>query len=228
MLRPLAFFCLTSFRLSAFKLLDVGAPRTGTQSMTVALRTLGLNPLHSGHHKALRLPVCRYLFGNGSLDDAFSVLDGYDAAMDEPFMLIYEEAMANFPDAKFLLTISDPEHWYKNYVDLVQADGAGWWFNFVETFEQKCYDMASWNCSFTAPSEETKKECLKNYAAHNARVQEVIPAERLLVYNWSDGWAPLAHFLQVPVPDKEFPYVDTNSERIYAVADAYEAIGEAV
>jgi hypothetical protein len=56
----------------------------------------------------------------------------------------------------------------------------------------------------------------------------VIPAERLLVYNWSDGWAPLAHFLQVPVPDKEFPYVDTNSERIYAVADAYEAIGEAV
>lgn len=196
--------------------------------MTVALRTLGLNPLHSGHHKPLRLPVCRYLFGNGSLDDAFSVLDGYDAAMDEPFMLIYEEAMANFPDAKFLLTISDPEHCYKNYVDLVQADGAGWWFNFVETFEQKCYDMASWNCSFTAPSEETKKECLKNYAAHNARVQEVIPAERLLVYNWSDGWAPLAHFLQVPVPDKEFPYVDTNSERIYAVADAYEAIGEAV
>ena len=30
-----------------------------------------------------------------------------------------------------------------------------------------------------------------------------------LVYDWNDGWAPLAHFLQVPVPDKKFPHVET-------------------
>ena len=27
-------------------------------------------------------PPTRYLFGNGSLDDALAVFDGYDAAMD--------------------------------------------------------------------------------------------------------------------------------------------------
>ena len=30
-----------------------------------------------------------------------------------------------------------------------------------------------------------------------------------LVYDWNDGWAPLAHFLQVPVPEKEFPHRET-------------------
>ena len=63
-------------------------------------------------------PPTRYLFGNGSLDDALAVFDGYDAAMDEPVMLMYEEIMAAFPEAKFLLTISDAERWFENYVEL--------------------------------------------------------------------------------------------------------------
>ena len=40
-------------------------------------------------------------------------------------------------------------------------------------------------------------------------VQEVIPPERLLVYNWSDGWAPLAHFLGTAIPEDEFPHEDS-------------------
>jgi hypothetical protein len=39
-------------------------------------------------------------------------------------------------------------------------------------------------------------------------VQEIIPPERLLVYNWSDGWAPLAHFLDVAIPAETFPHED--------------------
>ena len=30
-----------------------------------------------------------------------------------------------------------------------------------------------------------------------------------LVYDWKDGWAPLAHFLQLPVPDEKFPHEET-------------------
>ena len=36
----------------------------------------------------------------------------------------------------------------------------------------------------------------------------MIPPERLLVYNWSDGWAPLAHFLGTAIPEEEFPHDD--------------------
>ena len=83
---------LSGLCLSTGILLDVGAPRTGTQSMYNALRILGLNPLHSGYTLRSRDAVCGYLFGGRPVDDALSVLNGYQAAMDEPFMLIYEEA----------------------------------------------------------------------------------------------------------------------------------------
>ncbi|CAK9063209.1 unnamed protein product [Durusdinium trenchii] len=226
-------FCLLVSLLvtlsKGLKLLEVGAPRTGTQSIHAALEILGLKSLHSGHNQSLRIPVCKYLFGNGSLADALSVLDGYDAAMDEPFMLIYEEVMAQIPEAKFLLTISNPESWYSNYVDLVQTDGGGWWFDLIPSYLQKCFDMASWNCSFTQPSEDTKKQCLENYAAHNARVQQIIPPDRLLVFNFSDGWSSLSHFLQLQIPNvDEFPYVDEASEKIHSRAALGEAILQAV
>ena len=30
----------------------------------------------------------------------------------------------------------------------------------------------------------------------------------LLVYNWSDGWSPLSHFLGTGIPEEEFPHED--------------------
>ena len=115
--RSATFLSWSLFRLvtlDAFKLLDVGAPRTGTQSFYDAMKILNLNPVHSGYQSEVRPALCEYLFRNGSLDDALGVLDGFDAAMDEPFMLMYEEIMAAFPEAKFVLTISDAESWFDN------------------------------------------------------------------------------------------------------------------
>ena len=205
------YLLLSSLVTAAAFLLDVGAPRTGTQSMFTALKLLGLNPLHTGYERESRIPLCGYLFGNHSLDGALATLKNFDGGMDEPTMLLYEEIMAAIPEAKFLLTISDPESWYDSYVRLMSSMRAvhapGVELIAEDSFLFKCSAMRSWGCNFSFPS-EGKEECLENYDKHNQRVQEVIPPERLLVYNWSDGWAPLSHFLGVPVPDKEFPHVD--------------------
>ena len=154
----------------------------------------------------------RYLFGNGSLDDALAVFDGYDAAMDEPVMLMYEEIMAAFPEAKFLLTISDAESWFTNYVEmahLVDASGNSSELKFWYSLPANCIAMQSWGCNFLhTPSAEDKDTCLKNYDRHIKRVQDVIPPERLLVYNWSDGWSPLSHFLGSRIPEEQFPHED--------------------
>ena len=205
------YLLLSSLVTAAAFLLDVGAPRTGTQSMFTALKLLGLNPLHTGYERESRIPLCGYLFGNHSLDGALATLKNFDGGMDEPTMLLYEEIMAAIPEAKFLLTISDPESWYDSYVRLISSMRAVHAplleLLAEDSFLYKCSAMRSWGCNFSFPS-EGKEECLENYDKHNQRVQEVIPPERLLVYNWSDGWAPLSHFLGVPVPDKEFPHVD--------------------
>jgi hypothetical protein len=57
-----------------------------------------------------------------------------------------------------------------------------------------------------------KDKLISVYQAHNARVREVIPAERLLVYQVAEGWGPLCGFLGVPVPDTPMPKVNTTEE----------------
>ena len=158
-------------------------------------------------------PPTRYLFGNGSLDDALAVFDGYDAAMDEPVMLMYEEIMAAFPEAKFLLTISDAESWFENFFEIARVLRASHRNDtlscaFWDSLPRNCTKMGSWGCNFESPSPENKDTCLKNYYRHIQRVQDVIPPERLLVYNWSDGWSPLSHFLGSRIPEEQFPHED--------------------
>jgi hypothetical protein len=50
------------------------------------------------------------------------------------------------------------------------------------------------------------------YEAHNAAVRAEVPAERLVDWQPGDGWAPIADALGVPVPDTDFPHVNTTDE----------------
>lgn len=40
---------------------------------------------------------------------------------------------------------------------------------------------------------------------HNAHVRKVVPKDRLLEMEISDGWEPLCKFLGKPIPDEPFP-----------------------
>ena len=51
----------------------------------------------------------------------------------------------------------------------------------------------------------SREHLIETFELHNARVQEVIPADRLLVYRVQEGWEPLCKALGVPVPDVPFP-----------------------
>lgn len=55
-----------------------------------------------------------------------------------------------------------------------------------------------------------KSRSISSYKEHNERVREVIPSDRLLVYDVRQGWEPLCNFLDVDeCPDIPFP--KTNS-----------------
>ena len=60
------------------------------------------------------------------------------------------------------------------------------------------------------------------FEAHNAAVRAELPPERLLVWEASEGWAPLCAFLGVAVPDEPFPRVNDREqfrERLSATPD---------
>src|SRR5947207_12946098 len=57
-----------------------------------------------------------------------------------------------------------------------------------------------------------REHVIASYERHNQNVKDTIPPERLLVYDVSQGWAPLCEFLGLSVPDEPFPKVNTTDE----------------
>eukprot|EP00568_Trieres_chinensis_P014428 CAMPEP_0183322228 /NCGR_PEP_ID=MMETSP0160_2-20130417/71070_1 /TAXON_ID=2839 ORGANISM="Odontella Sinensis, Strain Grunow 1884" /NCGR_SAMPLE_ID=MMETSP0160_2 /ASSEMBLY_ACC=CAM_ASM_000250 /LENGTH=94 /DNA_ID=CAMNT_0025489333 /DNA_START=174 /DNA_END=454 /DNA_ORIENTATION=+ len=79
------------------------------------------------------------------------------------------------------------------------------------------------NKYLTAPyplPDQSKKDAIGTYEAHNRRVREVIPAEQLLEYSVKQGWKPLCDFLEVEnCPTTPFPKSNSaRSVQIQAVA----------
>jgi hypothetical protein len=62
----------------------------------------------------------------------------------------------------------------------------------------------------------------------SAEIVASIPAERLLVFQLSEGWEPLCRFLGVPVPDMEFPRINSRDETKALLAGLMAASGDHV
>ena len=50
------------------------------------------------------------------------------------------------------------------------------------------------------------------YEAHVKAVQASIPADRLLVFEASEGWSPPCAFLGVEIPETPLPHVNTTED----------------
>ncbi len=78
-----------------------------------------------------------------------------------------------------------------------------------------------WQRSGLIDAEQTTLEFMgAAFGRYNREVQEVVPAERLLVWTPSDGWDPLCEFLELPVPELPFPRVNDSGEFAERIIDA--------
>lgn len=55
-------------------------------------------------------------------------------------------------------------------------------------------------------------EAMRAYEAHNQRVRDAIPADRLTEWEPADGWGPLCERLGVDEPADPFPHDNTTSD----------------
>lgn len=185
----------------ALKVIGSGLGRTGTLSTKLALEALGFGPTHHMvevfmHPESALLWIDAW-DGKARWD---AIFDGYGSMVDHPGCGFWRELMDHYPDAKVLHTVRDPDKWF----DSTQATI----FNPARPAPPEGTPMRAFLDRLTAwygGDMHDRAFMTDFFRRHTEAVVAGVPADRLLVFQVSDGWTPLCKFLGVPAPDAPFP-----------------------
>jgi len=208
--------------------IGAGYGRTGTMSLKVALEKL-LNGkcyhmmevfLHPEHMKFWEKTMRNNGGAKGVSDDEWKELLGdYVACCDLPVSSFYKDLARIYPDAKIILTTRDPASWYRScFNTIAQVMGAQrtfpmnimQWLRGMSNFGTVMNDITLQDFEYVDWKDEELMK--RQFIARNERVKATIPADRLLVFEAKEGWAPLCKFLNVPVPSEPYPRVNDTNE----------------
>jgi hypothetical protein len=214
----------------SIELIGAGLPRTGTLTQKLALEELGLSPCY--HWVNLLTDLDQVELWDRAMDGEVlweQIFDEARSTADWPGGFFYRQLMEFYPQAKVLLSVREPESWERSFRETI------WTLSFGETVMPLLsraraqidprwqryltfVDRMFWGPQGTfAAGHSEPAQLIEQAIAHNEQVQRVVPAERLLVWQVTDGWEPLCEFLEVDVPDTPFPRAndrDTYLERV--------------
>ncbi|KAJ1684749.1 hypothetical protein LUZ63_020020 [Rhynchospora breviuscula] len=217
------------------RLIGAALPRTGTMSLSHALRDLtgeGCYHMTELFHRPQDAPTWAAAY-RGEAVDWPAFLDGYAAGVDTPLCVVWREVAEAFPGAKVLLTS--------------RTDAATWWASMEATVLPNMRRMRRAQVEGAAPdgelppwlrdatpeqatamtevfgamgprilgSDEAMEDPALGQAAYDAwlaDVRESVPADRLVEWSPGDGWEPLCAALDLPVPDREFPHDNSRAD----------------
>jgi hypothetical protein len=193
-----------------------GFGRTGTMSLKHALEQLGFGPCH--HMEEVfahpeQVPHWQAVAAGQPVvwDDVFA---GYHSQVDWPGAHPWRELATAYPQSKVILSVRPEASWWTSFSATIGA-----LFDapdqvplppHLRTILDLAIEMVQVQ-TFGCPS--TDREGV--LAAYRRRTEEVcgaIPAERLLVFDVAEGWAPLCRFLDVGVPDAPFPHMNSTEQ----------------
>ncbi|KAJ7321797.1 hypothetical protein OS493_033906, partial [Desmophyllum pertusum] len=218
----------TSYKM---KVICAGLPKTATTSLAKALQVLGYNVYDFQEHYSFHRQQWLDSFETDRLPNFKEIYDGVDAITDVPPAFWFEEISATFPDSKVILTVRDSEEaWLKSWQGDVQVRILQLWTPFYVKIlssivpslrKDKHFFATLYQATLGSANPEATALFRVKYRQHNERVQAVIPAEKLLVFNVKQGWQPLCEFLGYEVPLTPFPRLNVaNSDtkrRIFRV-----------
>jgi hypothetical protein len=208
------------------KVIGAGFGRTGTLSLKAALEKLGFDKCYhmlevgqnEGHVDAWRA------LARGETVDWDVLFEGYQASVDWPSCNYWEAQLAHFPEAKVILSQRDPQRWYDSVMNTIYpsslaaraADDPA-----IRAHMEMAFEVI-WDGVFDGRMDD-KEHVIDVYLAHNQRVIDSVPADRLLVFEAGNGWGPLCEFVGCPIPDDAYPNTNSTAEfqeRVRAMREA--------
>ncbi len=176
------------------KVFCIGAHKTGTTSLEVALTKLGYRVQGSFGTKDPDIAEKVH-------EMAYAMAEDYDAFEDNPWPILFKELDQRFPGSKFILTRRPPDAWIRSM---------------VKDFATTETPMRRWIYGETAGCPEGNEDIyVERYERHNREVLEYFRdrPDDLLVFELpkGDGWEKLCAFLGHDVPDEPFPHANKAS-----------------
>ncbi|SPJ93318.1 uncharacterized protein FTOL_13924 [Fusarium torulosum] len=211
------------------KVLALGLPRTGSASIAEALIILGYKGVHHGLKTIDSLddwkvinraadatfPILPTYTGKPFTRDEWDELYGSYEAGTDMAALFATQLVKVYPNAKVILSVRDFDKWYASYDTIFEqlwSFGADLAINYAEPligFETGVASRKAILGFFEAKNvQEARKNAHAVYERHYRQLQEIVPPEKLLVYRMGEGWEPMCAFLDKPVPDMEFPWIN--------------------
>ncbi|KAJ4045914.1 hypothetical protein NW758_006106 [Fusarium oxysporum] len=216
------------------KVLCLGLPRTGTASMAEALTVLGYKDVFHG----LKILDDKEAWKNleRATDASFPNLPTYTGkpftrqqwdeiwgeceATTDVASIYAPRLIETYPNAKVILVIRDFEPWFKSVDESVLKQLwnpiAEFSIKFVEPLLGSRAGPAARKQMLGLFQAETVEEARNNsretYDRHHRVIREMVPKGQLLEYRMGQGWELICEFLDKPVPEKEFPWVNEAAE----------------
>jgi Sulfotransferase domain len=202
----------------SIQVIGAGLGRTGTLSLKAALEELGF----ARCYHPLKVFASMYqartwdAAARGEPVDWDWLFAGYRVTVDLPGCVFYREPMENYPEAKVILTVRDPERWYDSVRQTILFTSGTFpqWALLLSPrmlVFQRMLDRL-WDRLFRGRFED-RAFAIDVFNRHNEQVRRDVPADRLLVYEIGQGWGPLCAFLGVPGPEgKPFPHLNDAAE----------------
>ncbi|KAI9048360.1 hypothetical protein LZ554_008152 [Drepanopeziza brunnea f. sp. 'monogermtubi'] len=185
------------------QVLILGMPRTGTQSIGEALRTLGCaNVYHmttvgpNNHHDKWVAALEAKFEGKGPMPgrkEFDELLEDFDAVSDFPCSIFYRELMAAYPEARIILSTRSEDLWFDSMCKTLNLA-------FVNSKAEpsklaKLYNLHLWANDFEANGRQAFRTHMAGVHAAAAELKRDV-----LEFDPSQGWETLCAFLEKPVP----------------------------
>jgi hypothetical protein len=144
--------------------------------------------------------------------DWAALMGPYRALVDWPGASFWPQLLTANPDALVLLSVRDPEEWYRSafgtiFLGLGDRTGNG------------PPGMSSWTESVRgllgdrfSDQFEDQSAMMDAFERHNAKVRDTVPASQLLEWTPTEGWAPICERLGLAIPEQPFPVSNTSEE----------------
>ncbi len=212
----------------ALSVIGAGFGRTGTLSLRLALDRLGLGPcyhmLEVFEHPE-HIPVWERA-ADGEEVDWDGLFHFYRSAVDWPVCAFYRELADRYPDAKVILTVREPERWYRSAMEtifpIMTGSPAG--NDPVALAQARMATKVILEQTFGGRVND-RRHAIAVYEQHVEEVRRTVPAERLLVYEVAEGWGPLCRFLGLAEPPEPFPRVNTTEDFRQMIAARRDTAG---